>query len=254
MASGNTLFLALPVNNQFRDWLFVAFTSGSVEPTADGDGTAVIWGDTSDANARLEYLSLESGTWGGGDAAGYMLLSHDAGVAWSSGENFTADSSTPANHGTLTSTPATCAATPDQTVAGDDRLDFDATVNEIAVFKLFMPRHYDGGGITVTVGVAASTATTGDMSFAIFLMSVSDNADDLDVKNFANPQLNQAVDAPTTLGNVRYFTITFTDGPQMDSVAAGEVFFLIIMRDAQDGTNDDMAGDAEVVFLEGQEV
>jgi hypothetical protein len=253
MTSGDSLFTALPVSNQFRNWLFVAFTSGSVEPTANGDGTDVIWGDTSDASARLEYLSLESGTWGGGDAAGYMLLSHDAGVAWSSGENFTQNSSTPANDGTLTGVPVTCAATPDQNTPGDDRLDFDPTVNEIAVFKLVMPRHYDGGGLTITVGVAASTATTGDMSWAIFLMSVSDNADDLDVKNFADPQVNQAVDAPTTLGNVRYFTITFTDGAQMDSIAAGEPFFLMIMRDAQDTTNDDMAGDAEKVFLEGQE-
>ena len=39
----------------------------------------------------------------------------------------------------------------------------------------------------------------------------------------------------------------------MDSIAAGELFYLLLMRDAQDTTNDDMAGDAEFVFMEIQE-
>ena len=42
MASGNTLVAFTPQNNLPPDWLWVAFTSGSTEPTADGDGTAVI--------------------------------------------------------------------------------------------------------------------------------------------------------------------------------------------------------------------
>lgn len=252
MASGDTLSKLFPGHNIPPDWLFVAFTSGSVEPTANGDGTDVVWGDTSDANARLEFLSLESGTWGGGDAAGYMLLSNDAGVAWSSGENFTQNSSTPANDGTLTAIPVVAIATLDLR-NGVQILDFDASVNELAMFTDFMPRNYGAGGLTITVGVMASTATTGDMSFAIFLMSITDNVDDMDVKNFADPQQNQAVDAPTTLGAVRYFTITFTDGAQMDNIAAGEAFRLLLMRDAQDIANDDMAGDAELVFLEIKE-
>ena len=99
MASGDSLITFDAVNAFPSNWLWVAFTGGSVEPTADGDGTAVIWGDTSDAQAILEYLVLTGGTWGGSDAAGYMLLSHWNGTAWSSGENFTADSGTPGDHG-----------------------------------------------------------------------------------------------------------------------------------------------------------
>lgn len=252
MASGNSLFSFGPTSNLPPDWLFVAFTSGSVEPTADGDGTAVIWGDTSDAQARLEFLSLESGTWGGGNAAGYMLLSNWNGTAWSSGENFTADSGTPANHGTLTAVPVSCMATLDlrQSFAV---LDFDPTSNELAMFQGVMPRHYGGNGVTVTVGVMASTATTNDMSWKIFFMSVTDDADDLDVKNFADPQSNQAVDAPSASGEVAYFEIAFTDGAQMDSIAAGEMFYMLLMRDAQDSANDDMAGDAEFLVAEIRE-
>jgi hypothetical protein len=181
-----------------------------------------------------------------------MLLSNWNGTAWSSGENFTADSGTPGNHGTLTGVPVACQATLDRR-NNKAVLDFDATVNELAMFQSFMPRHYAGGGITVTVGVAASSATTNDMSWKIFFMSVTDDADDLDVKNFADPQSNQAVDAPSASGEVGVFTIGFTNGAQMDSIAAGEMFYMLLMRDAQDSTNDDMAGDAEFVFAEIQE-
>lgn len=253
MASGDTLAVFTPLSNIAPDWLWVAFTSGSTEPTADGDGTAVIWGDTSDATARLEYLVLTSGAWGGGTAAGYMLLSNWNGTAWSSGENFTADSGTPANHGTLTGSPVAASATLD----GRNNvpvLDFDATVNELVVVQGAMPRFYAGTtGVTATVGVKASSATTNDMSWAIFFKSDTNDADDIDVKNFADPQVNQAVDAPSVSGETVYFDITFTDGAQMDSVAVGENFYLMLMRDAQDTTNDDMAGDAELVSIELRE-
>ena len=251
MASGDTLATAFAINNSPPDWILLTFTGGSVEPTADGDGTAVIWGDTSNATSILEYLVLTSGTWGGGDAAGYMLCSAWNGTDYQA-ENFTADNTVPADHGTLAGVQVTAFATPDR-LKDADVLDFDASSNELALFHLFMPDHYAGGGITIKVGVSASSATTGDMSFAAFLKSISDNADNIKVKNFAAPNLNTAVDAPTTVGNLRFFTITFTAGADMDSIAKNEPFDLLIMRDAQDGTNDDMAGDAEIVFIEIKE-
>lgn len=251
MASGNTLERFEALSNMAPDWAFVAFTGGDTEPSL-GD---TIWGDTSDENGILEFLSaLTSGTWGAGTAAGYMLLSNlTGGVAdWTSGENFTANSSTPGDDGTLTALPVKCAAVPDRR---NEKwlLDFDAASNEVAMWQGFMPRHYDGGGLTITTGVASASATTGDMSWKIFLMSVTSNVDNLRTKNFAAPQENTEVDAATTLGAEREFTITFTDGAQMDSIAKGEMFYILLMRDAQDGTNDDMAGDAEFVFMEIQE-
>ena len=249
MASGNTLERFEAQSTMPPDWAFVAFTSGSTEPSL-GD---TIWGDTSDENGILEFISLESGAWSG-TAAGYMLLSNLTGAVadWTSGENFTEGSSTPANHGTLTALPVLCAATLD--VRNNKLvLDFDAASNEVAMWQGFMPRHYDGSGLTITVGWMATTATTGDTSWKIFLMSVTDDADDLDVKNFAAPNEKTDVDVASASGEVDYFTITFTNGADMDSIAAGEMFYILLMRDAQDGTNDDMAGDAEVVFMEIQE-
>jgi hypothetical protein len=247
MASGDTLVTFDARSGIRPSWAYVKFTSGSTEPSL-GD---TIWGDTSDENGILEFISLESGTWGGGDAAGYMLLSQLTGDVgdWSSGENFTANSSTPGNHGTLTLLPVFAAASIDTRASDLRLLDFDDTANEIEIFLMVMPRSYAGGGVTVSIWVLTTTAT-GDMSFKTFFKSVTDNVDNLDTKNFAAPQSNQAIDAPGASGRARLFTIAHTNGAQMDSVAAGEPFFLMLMRDAQDTTNDDMAGDSE--FMAGE--
>lgn len=132
-------------------------------------------------------------------------------------------------------------------------LDFDATTDESVQFPGFMPRHYDGGGVTVTVGWMATTATTGTISLDVSFKSVTDDADDLDTKAFAAAN-NANPTAASLSGEVDYATITFTDGADMDSVAAGEYFRLNVARDA-DGTTstDDMAGDMELVFVEIKE-
>ena len=250
MASGQTLIPSDALNNSPPDWAFIAFTSGSTAPSL-GD---VIWGDASDENGILQILSLESGTWAGGDAAGYMLLSDLTGAVgdWTSGENFTANSTTPGNHGTLTALPVEAFATID-TRDGDRVLDFPALINKVALFPAILPSNYDGGGITGTLKLMATSAITGDMSFKGFFKSLTPGVDDIDVKNFASPQGNAAIDAPTTSGHHVDADITFTNGAQIDNLLKGEKYHLLIMRDGQDGVNDDMAGDAELLGVELKE-
>jgi len=132
-------------------------------------------------------------------------------------------------------------------------LDFDDTTDESADFAGFMPRHYGGGGITVTVGWMATTATTGTISLDVSFKSVSDDADDLDTKAYAAANNANPTTASAT-GEVDYATITFTDGADMDSVAAGEYFRMRVTRDA-DGTTstDNLSGDMELVFVEIKE-
>lgn len=132
-------------------------------------------------------------------------------------------------------------------------LDFDDTTDENVEFAGFMPRHYGGGGITVTVGWMATTATTGTISLDVAFKSISDDADDIDTKAFA--AANNA--NPTTAsasGEVQYTEITFTNGADMDSIAAGEYFRMKVTRDA-DGTTstDNLSGDMELVFVEIRE-
>lgn len=132
-------------------------------------------------------------------------------------------------------------------------LDFDDTTDESAIFLGVMPRNYAGGGVTVTVGWMATSATTGTISLDVSFMSITDDADDLDTKAFA--AANNA--NPTTAsasGEVDYATITFTDGADMDSIAAGEAFLIKVTRDANGTTStDNMTGDMELVFVEIKE-
>lgn len=132
-------------------------------------------------------------------------------------------------------------------------LDFDDTTDESAVFGGVMPRNYAGGGITVTVGWMATSATTGTISLDVAFMSVTDDADDLDTKAFASANNANPTTASAT-GEVDYATVTFTDGADMDSIAAGEYFRMKVTRDA-DGTTstDNLSGDMELVFVEIKE-
>lgn len=130
-------------------------------------------------------------------------------------------------------------------------LDFDASADESAEFSGVMPRHYDGGGITITIAWMATSATTGDVVWNAALKSVTDDADDLDTKAFDTARTATTTTASAS-GEVKYTTISFTDGDQMDFVAAGEYFRLQILRDADNGS-DTMTGDAELLSVEIKE-
>lgn len=132
-------------------------------------------------------------------------------------------------------------------------LDFDDATDEAAIFTGFMPRNYAGGGITVTLGwmfTSSGTPGTDTCAWQAAFMSVSDDADDLDTKDFAAVNTVLATSASAD-GEVAYDVITFTNGADMDSVAAGELFYLKIVRDAASGTAS--PGDAELVFVEIKE-
>ena len=132
-------------------------------------------------------------------------------------------------------------------------LDFDDASDESAIFSGVMPRSYAGGGFTVTVGWMATSATTGTISLDVAFKSVTDDADDLDTKAFASFNNANPTTASAT-GEVDYIAITFTDGADSDSVAAGEYFQLEVQRDG-DGTTstDNLSGDMELVFIEIKE-
>jgi len=133
-------------------------------------------------------------------------------------------------------------------------LDFDDTTDESIEFAGFMPQHYAGTtGITVTVGWMATTATGDTISLDVAFKSISDDADDIDSKSFAAAN-NANPTAASATGEVDYVAITFTDGADMDSVAAGEYFRMKVTRDANGTTStDDMSGDMELVFVEIKE-
>jgi len=131
-------------------------------------------------------------------------------------------------------------------------LDFDDTTEEAAVFAGVLPRHYAGGGITVYLHYAMSSATSGNVVWTAAIERVGDGQQDIDSDGFAAAQSSGAVAVPGTSGHVDICTIAFTDGAQMDSLAVGEGFRLKIARDA-DNASDTATGDAELVAIEVRE-
>ena len=129
-------------------------------------------------------------------------------------------------------------------------LDFDDTTNEEAVFKGIMPRAYGGGGLTVYIHYAMTSATTGDIDWDVAFERIGDQQQDLDSDGFAAANSVDNTTVPGTSGNVDIVNVTFTDGADMDSIAVGESFRMKVTRDA---TSDTAAGDAELFSIEVKE-
>jgi len=129
-------------------------------------------------------------------------------------------------------------------------LDFDAATDESAVFSAVLPRHYGGGGVTVRIYWAATSATSGSVRWQAAFERQASGGDDIDSDSFATAN-SAGGTADGTSGKLTYTDITFTDGAQMDSLAVGERFRLKVNRDA-DGTSgtDDATGDAELLAVE----
>lgn len=132
-------------------------------------------------------------------------------------------------------------------------LDFDPTTDESVYFTDVLNRRYGGGGLTLTLIWAATTATTGTCRWEAAFERIDEAGLDIDADSFAATQ-SAGEAAPAASGVTQYTAITFTAGAQMDNLAVGEAFRLLIRRDA-DGTTgtDDMAGDAELLAVEMRE-
>lgn len=130
-------------------------------------------------------------------------------------------------------------------------LDFDAAADETCYFSGVLPRHYAGGGITVALVWAATSATSGTCRWEAAIERVI--GQDIDSDSFAAAK-SAGGTANATSGVPTATTIAFTDGAEMDALAIGEAFRLLIRRDA-DGTTgtDDMTGDAELLGVEIRE-
>jgi hypothetical protein len=128
---------------------------------------------------------------------------------------------------------------------------FDAAADESLNFTGVMPRNYAGGGITVTLVWAAASATSGTCRWSVAIERCT--SQDLDSGGAATAQTAGGA-ANGTSGIPTYTDIAFTNGAQMDSVVAGDMFRITVMRDA-DGTSgtDDMTGDAELYAIEIRE-
>lgn len=115
-------------------------------------------------------------------------------------------------------------------------LDYDKATQEGTYFEDVLPRAYAGGGVTCRIAFSATTVTTGDVVWGISWERHASAGDDLDADSFAAERTVTAT-VNGTSGKLTYAEIAFTDGAQMDSVAAGEHFRLRLQRVAADGAD-----------------
>ncbi len=100
--------------------------------------------------------------------------------------------------------------------------------------------NYGGGGVTVTLLLAMDTAVSGDVDIDVAFRRLNATAD-LDTKAFAAVNSTDGTLVPTGSARVLFeVTVAFTDGADMDSVAAGEHFEIEITRDVADTASGDM--------------
>ena len=129
-------------------------------------------------------------------------------------------------------------------------LDFDPTTNESAVFTGVMPQHYGGGGVTVLLHYSMTSAVADTVHWDVAFELIGDGDLDIDGDDFAAVNSVDDTTVPATSGHVDVVSVAFTDGADMDSVAAGDLFRIKVTRDA---ASDDAAGDAELHAVEIRE-
>lgn len=147
--------------------------------------------------------------------------------------------------------PASSYATPDVRNS-HPVLCFDASSAEDACFHAVLPRHYGGGGLTVTLIWMVASATTGNVMWKAGIERLEAGGTDLDADSFATLQAATAAAANGTSGALTYTTVTISSGANMDSLAVGESFRLKVERDAANAS-DTMTGDAQLLAAEIKE-
>ena len=130
-------------------------------------------------------------------------------------------------------------------------LDFDpGSTQEYASFAAHMPRHYGGGGLTVTL-IWTSEATSGDVKWDVAFKAFADSSNLLSSTYAAVNTVTTTTDG--TARDINTSEITFTDGADMDSVAAGEYFRMLVTRDGADAADTMNSNDAELISIEIRE-
>lgn len=131
-------------------------------------------------------------------------------------------------------------------------LDFDASTDESAIWTAIMPQNYSGGGITVYIHYAMTSATSGNIIWQSAIERIGEATQDIDSDGFASANSSATTAVPGTSGHIDILTIAHASGAEMDSVAAGEAFRIKINRDA-DNVSDTATGDAEILSVEIRE-
>lgn len=126
-------------------------------------------------------------------------------------------------------------------------LAFDAATDEAAFWK-FIAQNYGSGNLTVNIYWYADTASSGNVIFDVQIAAITPDSDTQDIETDGLATANSVTDAHlgTTGQRLHEAVVTVSN---LDSIAADDLVFLRLNRDANNGS-DTMAGDAIVVAVE----
>lgn len=127
---------------------------------------------------------------------------------------------------------------------GHPCLDFDTTTQETAIFSGYLPADYSGAGVTVYIWCALTSATSGTVGWDVAFERMDVSSLDTDADSFGSATTVTAATVPGTSGQFLKMSVNVSNGSNMDSLAAGEMFRLRIRRDV---ANDTATGDAELM-------
>lgn len=133
-------------------------------------------------------------------------------------------------------------------------LDFDPDATEYADFKVPLPTGYGGGGLTITVIFSMTSDHDEGASEVRWEIAIAriDN-DNIPISaNHAYDFNGVSAVVPSVVSEVSYDDITFTNGADMDSWAAGEMAIIRIRR-LHDHEDDNATGDAELQMIQIRE-
>lgn len=128
-------------------------------------------------------------------------------------------------------------------------LDFDPTTNESAGFSWIVPRNYAGGGFTVYLHYAMTSAITLTIDWDISMERIGDQQQDIDADNFGTITSIDNTTVPGTSGLVDIVNGAISHA-NAGSPVVGDGMRLKTTRDA---VADDAAGDGELRFVEIKE-
>jgi hypothetical protein len=125
-------------------------------------------------------------------------------------------------------------------------LDFALT--EIAYFSFVLADSYEGGGITVNLHYAMTTATANDIRLNTFFERIGE-VQDMDSEGFDATGVTGTDDTvPGSAGVPAIVSNAHSNGARIDSLVVGEGGRLKVVRAAVAGT--DATGDLEIRFIE----
>jgi hypothetical protein len=203
--------------------------NGMTEVTSADADYILIWDATDSALKKVDMAEVR----GGGGGGGTSRLDKELPI----------QSAKLTGAYTIFTPPSGDACTSGAAIDGGEgmwRLLFDDTTDECATWQFRMPNNYSSDPL-LKVGYKASV-TADDVEFEAAIMCVSDG-ENLESASFSNVAVGTAT-VPGTAGFLDEISITLND----DSCAAGDMVFVVLSTDANDGTNDDATGDREVVY------